>query len=294
MNTPTWQAIPDQSIQIERNWLFTLKRVAHRSRKTLREHDFYVMELADAVVVVAITPENKIVLVRQFRAGSGLDGLEPPGGLIDAGEDACQAAARELLEETGYAGDPPLVLGTCWANPSILTQRITTVLIPNAKPVALSKPDTHEEVELWLTPAGSIPHMIRDGRIHHALAIQGLFLWLASQIPNSPWAPLREPTSRRFQFNIQSLLIVVALSALAFASLRLLGGAGGIAALFLIAAIVPVVLWQLLDDQRGVILLRAARQTPRAFAIRLLAAVGIWFMGALLATSVAGLFRFFR
>jgi 8-oxo-dGTP pyrophosphatase MutT (NUDIX family) len=49
------------------------------------------MALAQAVVVVALTPRDEVVLVRQFRVGSERDGLEPPGGLVDEGEDVCAA-----------------------------------------------------------------------------------------------------------------------------------------------------------------------------------------------------------
>src|SRR4051812_17239230 len=86
---------------IEENWLFRLRRERSRSRRSGKVHDFYVMHLADAVSVIAVTPDRKVVLVRQFRAGSGRDSLEPPGGLLDPGEDPCTAGARELLEETG-------------------------------------------------------------------------------------------------------------------------------------------------------------------------------------------------
>ena len=72
-----------------------------------KTHDFFVAHLADGVHAVAVTPDHQIVMVRQFRAGSRRDSLETPGGLLEAGEDPCTAGARELLEETGYAGDPP-------------------------------------------------------------------------------------------------------------------------------------------------------------------------------------------
>ena len=91
-------------------------------------HDFYVLHLADAVSVVATTADGRLILVRQFRAGSGRDSLETPGGLLNPGEDPLAAGARELLEETGYAGDPPRSLGTVWSNPSLMTSKITTIV----------------------------------------------------------------------------------------------------------------------------------------------------------------------
>ena len=167
---------------IEANWLFRLRRERFRSRPSDRTHDFYVMHLADAVHVVALTPDERLVMVRQFRAGSGRDSLEPPGGLLEPGEDPRAAGARELLEETGYAGDPALLVGTAWSNPSIMTSRITTIVVTNARRVTAPSLDPNEEVSVELIPARDIPAMIADGRIDHALAVLGLLWWLSTAV----------------------------------------------------------------------------------------------------------------
>jgi len=164
---------------LEANWLFRLRRERFRSRASGRSHDYYVLHLADAVSVVALTPGGDLVLVRQFRAGSARDSLETPGGLLGPGEDPHAAGARELLEETGYAGDPAVALGTVWSNPSLMTSKVTTVVIANARPVARPQPDEGEEVSVELVPSSSAADLIRGGRVDHALAVMGLLWWLA-------------------------------------------------------------------------------------------------------------------
>ena len=106
MPDASWIREPAGDQTLEENWLFRLRRERFRSRASGRVHDYYVMHLADAVNVIALTPDRRVVLVRQFRAGSDSDSLETPGGLLEPGEDPRAAGARELLEETGYAGDP--------------------------------------------------------------------------------------------------------------------------------------------------------------------------------------------
>ena len=177
MSEHSWVAEPGSSRTLEENWLFRLRRERFRSRASGKSHDYFIMDLADAVNVIAITPDQEIILVRQFRAGANKDSLEPPGGLLDAGEDPCAAGARELLEETGYAGDPAVVLGTAWSNSSILGSRITTILIEGAERACEPKLDAGEEVSLELHAIDAIPAMIRNGTIDHALAVLGLLLW---------------------------------------------------------------------------------------------------------------------
>jgi 8-oxo-dGTP pyrophosphatase MutT (NUDIX family) len=178
---PSWRrsgdATSDQTI--EENWLIRLRKERYQSRRSHRVHDFYVIHLADAVHVVAITPQDHVILVRQFRAGSGCDSLEIPGGLVDPGEDPCAAGARELLEETGYAGDAPEFLGTLWSVPSLLTSRISTIVVRNARRVAEPDPDLHEELTILHVPRTEIPQLIREGKINHALVVAGLLWWLS-------------------------------------------------------------------------------------------------------------------
>lgn len=179
MSEPSWTPLHEADATLEDNWLFRLRRERFRSRASGKVHDYYVLRLADAVNVVAITADRRLVLVRQFRAGSGRDSLETPGGLLNEGEDPLVAGARELLEETGYAGSPPRRLGTVWSNPSLLSSRITTILIEDCRPVAATAFDEHEELTLELVPESEVAGMIEDGRIDHALVVQGLLAWMA-------------------------------------------------------------------------------------------------------------------
>ncbi len=179
MTEPTWTPEPQADATLEENWLFRLRRERFRSTTSGRSHDYYVVHLADAVNVIAITPDRRIVLVRQFRAGSRRDSLETPGGLLNIDENPLVAGARELREETGYVGDPPQSLGTVWSNPSILSSKITTIVVENALPVAATAFDDHEELQLVTISESDVYSMIADGRIDHSLVVQGLLTWMA-------------------------------------------------------------------------------------------------------------------
>ncbi len=179
MTQATWEHVEGSDEFVAQNWLFKLFSRVFRSMRSGKSHRFFVAELPDCVQVIALTNDGRIVLVRQFRAGSGKDSLEIPGGLLEPGEEPAKAGVRELLEETGYAGAPPKLLGSSYCNPSLLNSRVTTILVENAARIAEPKPDASEELEIVLAPASQVRDMIAVGTIDHALVVGSLLLWLA-------------------------------------------------------------------------------------------------------------------
>lgn len=65
---------------------------------------YYTLRSPDAVLVLPLTQDGKVVMVRQWRVARGKVSIELPAGAIDPGETPEQAARRELAEETGYGG----------------------------------------------------------------------------------------------------------------------------------------------------------------------------------------------
>lgn len=216
---PTWTPVdsPENAVLLE-NWLFRLRRERFLSRSSGITHDYFVMHLADAVSVIAITPERQLVFVRQFRAGSRRDSLEIPGGLLEPGEDAVKAGARELLEETGYTGDSPYLLGTVWSNPSLMTSRTTFLLITNARKTDPPAPDASEELTTELIHARRVPQLIASGQVDHALVVAGLLWWLAAELPGHAFTMPRSLVAPRLrplwsQMRISTLMALSAVTA---------------------------------------------------------------------------------
>lgn len=68
-----------------------------------REVEWDLLDTPASVAVLALTDDDRVVLVEQFRPGPGKVVRSLPGGLVDPGEVAADAGRRELLEETGWA-----------------------------------------------------------------------------------------------------------------------------------------------------------------------------------------------
>ena len=71
--------------------------------------EYDIVQSGYSACVLALTPENQVILAKQFRPGPEKELLELPGGAVDSGEELTDAIRRELLEETGYTGDFRLV-----------------------------------------------------------------------------------------------------------------------------------------------------------------------------------------
>jgi len=137
-------------------------------------YEAYTLRLMDWASVTAITPEGHFVLVRQHRYGVDAVTIEVAGGLIDPGEGPAEAAARELLEETGYAGAALEPLGVVHPNPALQDNTYHMFLTRNAQEVASIKSDPHESVEAVLMPRDEVRRALEDGRISHALSALAL------------------------------------------------------------------------------------------------------------------------
>ncbi|MFM7203513.1 MAG: NUDIX hydrolase [Myxococcota bacterium] len=142
-----------------------------------RAHPFYVMDSAEWVNIIPVTPEGEVVLVRQWRHGLQQFTLEIPGGLVDPGESPRTSAIRELLEETGYTSEEVELLGVISPNPAIQSNFCHTFIARNARQVATPNPEGTEEIEVVTLPVSTLRALARAGQIQHALVMVALYWW---------------------------------------------------------------------------------------------------------------------
>lgn len=165
--------------------IFDVKRTVFRHPDRANEQNFFVIDAPDWVNVIALTPDLRVVLVKQFRYGINDFSIEIPGGVVEQGEDFLTAGRRELREETGYVGDSARFLGSVHPNPAIQSNRCHLVLVENARLESELGWDPDEELAVVLKPVDEVYALAYSGGITHALVLDALLLF-------SPhWAKLR-------------------------------------------------------------------------------------------------------
>src|SRR5947208_4676641 len=147
--------------------IFSAERQIAISPRNGQRFDRVVLHSRDWVNVIALTNEDEIVLIEQYRHGIEQVTLEIPGGIIDEGESPLVAGVRELREETGYAADTSVLLGTVTPNPAFLDNVCHTILVTGARLVSDLAQDDGEDIAVRLVPRSEIPNLVRVGPIAH-------------------------------------------------------------------------------------------------------------------------------
>jgi ADP-ribose pyrophosphatase len=156
--------------------IFKVRSDVAENPKTGLPGEFFIIESVNWVNVIAVTPDDRLVMVEQYRFGSNTVELEIPGGMMDPHECVPVATGvRELREETGYEGDRPRLLGDVFSNPAIMNNTTFTVIVENCHLKHGTEFDHHEDIETRLVPIVEIPDLIRAGRIKHPLVIVALY-----------------------------------------------------------------------------------------------------------------------
>ena len=139
------------------------------------EIPFYVLESPPWVNVVPMLDDHRVLMVRQFRAGTGAETLEIPGGMAEPGESPEEGARRELLEETGWEAGSMEMIGVVDSNPAIQNNATYTFLARDLRRRGEQSQDQAEDIELVEVEIDQLDHLVQQGEITHSLVVAAFY-----------------------------------------------------------------------------------------------------------------------
>ena len=153
---------------------FKVERVtAHMPNGKLRTFDR--VDHAPSVTLIPLTEDGKLLLIRQYRIGTGEMLLELPAGVIDENEDPLDGARRELREETGMDAKVLQELGAAYLAPGYCSEYMHFYLAKELSASPLD-PDEDEFMTLEAYPLAEVYRMARAGEIHDSKTLAALLL----------------------------------------------------------------------------------------------------------------------
>jgi ADP-ribose pyrophosphatase len=172
-----WKVLGRELIQDYKIFQIENKRV--RSPRTGRDSEVQAIQFPDWVLILALTGDENVVMIRQYRHGIERVCLELPGGLVDPADDSpALSARRELLEETGYRADEITLIGECFPQPAILSNKCFFYLVRHVSEVQPPSLDSGEDIEIIKVPLKEIPVKIERKEIDHGMVLLAFFfLW---------------------------------------------------------------------------------------------------------------------
>lgn len=168
-----WKILESEYI-IKRPWLTARRDKVELPDGRINE-EYYVLEYTDWVNVIAITKDGQFVMEQQYRHALGVNSIEIPCGVAEAGESPLEAAQRELLEETGYGNGEWSQIMSMAPNPASMNNMAHCFLAVGVEKIAEPSLDATEELTVHLMSQDEVKALLENNQICQALMLAPLY-----------------------------------------------------------------------------------------------------------------------
>lgn len=173
-----WKTLKSEYI-VKRPWLTARRDVVQLPNGEIND-EFYVLEYPDWVNVIAITPDDHFVFVRQYRYALDIDSIELCAGVIEPDETPEDGARRELLEETGYGGGEWQEFMTIGQNPSTCNNLTHCFIAKGVTRLQDQHLDRTEDIDVVLLTREQVLEMLNSDTLKQALMLAPLWRYFAT------------------------------------------------------------------------------------------------------------------
>ncbi|NQX40590.1 ADP-ribose pyrophosphatase YjhB, NUDIX family [Pedobacter steynii] len=171
-----WQKLSSRYL-VKEQWA-TLRVDTCDLQNGIVKDDYFVLEYPNWVNAVALTADNEIIMVRQYRHAGDIISLEIPGGVIDGDEKPEDAVRRELLEETGYSFQTIALIATLYPNPATANNVTYTYLLTGGVKTQEQHLDEHEILNVEKYSIAEVKQLLLENKIDQSLHASALFYGL--------------------------------------------------------------------------------------------------------------------
>jgi ADP-ribose pyrophosphatase len=172
-----WEVLSSEYLFCD-DWLKARKEVCRRPDGKIID-PYYIIDYMTWVCGVALTEDNQVVLIKQYRHALGEVCIEVPGGCVDKEDKNFEEAVRrELAEETGYIFKEAEYLGFTSPNPAANSNLMHLFLLKGGVKSQEQDLDHNEDIEVMLVPLDSLFQMVLDRKIHEAMHMTAVMLAL--------------------------------------------------------------------------------------------------------------------
>lgn len=161
---PEWETVARHEVVDRRPWLRLWSEDVKLPDGRIIA-GFSTIEMPDYAVIVALTPDNKVIVEHSYKHGPRRVSINLPAGYIEDGEDPLAAAQRELREETGYAADRWSFLGRFTNDGNRGCGTANLFLAREARRVAEPDGGDLEEMNIDLMDLDELPQAVRQGDV---------------------------------------------------------------------------------------------------------------------------------